>query len=494
MRDAALTLAPVALPLGGAALAALLGARPAAQRGVTAVALLALLLGAAALLARVLSAGPIVTAFGGWPAPFGVVFSADPLGAALVLVSAFVACAALLFGRAALRRSQEKAGFHPLFLGMMAGVNGAFLTGDIFNLYVWFEVMLVTAMGLLLLDRSRAQLDGTLRYAAMNILGTILFLTAVALLYGLTGTLNLAELAVLLPQMPPSAGLTVAAFLLLAGFGIKAGFFPLFFWLPASYHTAPIVVAAAFAGLLTKVGVYACLRILPMVLPAVPGLREVMLGMAAATMLAGVLCAFAQWDIRRLLGFSIVSGVGQMLMGLALATPKGLTGAVFYMLHHIVVMAALFLLAGAIRRACGSYDLRRCGGLMRRRPALAALFAVAALSLAGMPPFSGFWAKLLVIDASLRAGHLWLAGMALLVGLLTLYCMATVWIEAFWKDAPPRRPEGPPARPRAVPAPMLWSIGLLAALTLAMGLLVEPVSRFSALAAAPLLPAAGGAP
>ena len=349
---------PVVLPLGGAGLAALFWTRPAAQRPVTAATLVLTLLASVLLLAGVHENGALAAGFGGWRPPFGIVFVADLLGAALAAVAALVAVAVGIYLCAELPGRQERAGFHPLFLGMMAGVNGAFLTGDLFNLYVWFEVMLVSAMGLILLDRRPAQIDGALRYAAMNVLGTILVLVAIALLYGAAGTLTMADLARVVPGLPPSVALGTAAALFLAGFGIKAGLFPFLFWLPASYPTVSAGPAAAMAGLLTKVGVYAALRVFTLILP-VADLRPVLAVLAALTMAAGLLGAVAQWDMRRILAFNIVGGVGYMLMAMAVGTPQGLAAVVFYLIHHIVVMAALFLCAGAIRRACGSFDLHR---------------------------------------------------------------------------------------------------------------------------------------
>src|SRR5690606_38386954 len=228
--------------------------------------------------------------------------------------------------------------------------------------------------------RTRPQLDGTFRYAVLNLLSTLLFLTGVAVLYGSTGTLNMADLAAVVSAQPPSPSLAIAAALLLCGFGIKAGVFPLFFWLPASYHTGSIAITALFAGLLTKVGVYASFRVFTLIFPIdVIGLREVMAALAACTMLFGVFGAMVQWDVRRILAFHIVSQIGYMLMGLAIATPAALAGAIFYVVHHILVKANLFLVAGLIHRACGSYDLRRAGGLMSASPVLTALFLVPAL-------------------------------------------------------------------------------------------------------------------
>lgn len=474
---------PVLLPIIGAGLTTCLWKQRRARRVVNALCIALLLAASLLLLGAVAQHGVLAIRFGNWAAPFGVVFVADPLAAAMVAVTGILASAVMIFGMADIRRREEQAGFYPLLLGMLAGVNGAFLTGDIFNLYVWFEVMLITAMGLLSIGRNRARLDATVRYAVLNLFSTLLFLTGVALLYGATGTLNMADLARVLPQTEPSINLTLSALLLLCGFGIKAGYFPLFFWLPASYHTASITVSAIFAGLLTKVGVYACFRVFTLIFSVDDsGIREIVAVLAAGTMLFGVFGAAVQWDVRRILSFHIVSQIGYMLLGLAISTQAAMAGAIFYIVHHIIVKANLFLLAGAIHRASGTFDLRKSGGLMYRNPLLAALFLVPALSLAGLPPLSGFWAKFLVIDASFRAGEHWLAGLALFVGLLTLYSMSKIWMEAFWK-----KPVLPRSEARPVPLPMLLAIASLGALTLAIGLMPQPLILFSQTAAAALL-------
>ncbi|RIX97737.1 Na+/H+ antiporter subunit D [Aureimonas flava] len=472
---------PVAVPLVTAALCAALWRHVGAQRLVSRFGTLALLCVSLFLLWRVVAAGTQAIQFGSWAAPFGVTFAADRLGAAMAAITGLMAVSVMIFGLADIRRREEAAGFHVLFHGMLTGVNGAFLTGDIFNLYVWFEIMLITAMGLLAIRRTRAQLDGTLKYAVLNLFSTLLFLLAVALLYGATGTLNMADLGRVMPTLPPSATLTISALLFLAGFGIKAGYFPLFFWLPASYHTASITIAAIFAGLLTKVGVYACFRVFTLIFAADDGLRGILAVMAAGTMLFGVFGAAVQWDVRRILSFHIVSQIGYMLLGLALATPAGLAGGIFYIVHHIVVKANLFLIAGAIHRASGTFDLRRSGGLLKRSPLLAVLFLVPALSLGGIPPLSGFWAKFMVIDASVKAEAWWLVGVALFVGLLTLYSMTKIWMEAFWKA-----PVLPREAARPVPAPMLAAIALLSTVTVVIGLFAQPFVVFADQAAASL--------
>ncbi|MFN7102171.1 MAG: Na+/H+ antiporter subunit D [Pseudorhizobium sp.] len=473
-----LLLWPVVLPLLGAALAAALQSRPEVQR-IIALSIMTLTLGTSLLLANAVMAGDILTkAFGSWMPPFGVVFVADRFSVAMVVISSLLALCALIFSVADLRRRQIRAGFYPLFMGLMIGVNGAFLTGDIFNLYVWFEVMLIATLGLITLDRTRAQIDGAIKYAVLNLFSTILFLMAIGLLYGATGTLNMADLAIVLPQTQSSAALTLSAMMFLLAFGIKAGFFPMFFWLPASYHTASIIVSAVFAGLLTKVGVYALFRVFTLLFEVDDGMLKPMMGVfAAGTMLFGVFGAAVQWDVRRILSFHIISQIGYIMLGLAIATPLALAGAVFYIIHHIVVKANLFFIAGAIHRATGTFDLRKSGGLMKSSPMLAVLFAIPALSLAGIPPLSGFWAKLMIVDASFEGDAAWLAGVALFVSLLTIFSMSKIWIEAFWKE-PVRK-----LRARPVPVAMIAPIAVLGVITLAIGFYPEPLVVFSNLAA-----------
>ncbi len=473
---------PVVVPLAAAGLCMLLWASPFAQRVVTYGAAILMFCAAILLLFRVGDAGPISMTFGGWAPPFGISFVADRLGAAMVMVTALLALVVLIFGSADIRLRQEKSGFHPLMMGMLASINGAFLTGDLFNLYVWFEIMLITAMGLLVINRTRAQLDGTIKYAVLNLFSTLMFLLAIAIVYGVTGTLNMADLSMTLANAENSAALALAAALFLIGFGIKAGYFPLFFWLPGSYHTASITIAAIFAGLLTKVGVYATFRVFSLFFAAGDELREVMALMAAGTMLFGVFGAAVQWDVRRILSFHIISQIGYMVLGLAIGTPAALAGAIFYIIHHIIVKANLFLLAGAIYRASGTFDLRRSGGLMASHPLLALLFAIPALSLAGIPPLSGFWAKFLVIDAAFEAEAVWLAAIGLFVGLLTIYSMSKIWIEAFWKPAPFER-----SAPRRIPTIMLVSIAMLGAVTIAIGVMPEPLVAYAHAAAQSLL-------
>lgn len=474
----ALVAAPLLLPMITALLAVLLPRQAATISLVGAITLVA---AAAMLAAAVAMQGTLRTAFGDWPAPFGIEFVADPLGVSMVVMTALMAVVCLLFQRSGVDAAPESDVLHPLLHLLLAAVCGAFLTGDIFNLYVWFELMLVAAVGLLALGGRRDQLEGALKYFVLNALGTMLFLAAIGWLYARTGYLNFAALEAAAGGLAATELALFAAALCL-GFLLKAGAFPLFAWLPAAYHTLPAPLLALFSGLLAKVGVYAVLRILGDVFATAPDAVFQVLGwVAVATMFAGVLGAAFHWDMRRILTFHTVSQIGYMLLAIALDSAAGRTGAMLYIVHHIIVKANLFLVAALIAREIGSYDLRLAGGLWARRPMLALFFAIPALSLAGIPPLSGFWAKFILVRESILLEHWAWAAAMLIVGFLTLYSMMKIWFEAFWKPLPTGI-EPHKASPRPPPLAAIAASALLTALTLVLGLMPEPFLEFAAAA------------
>lgn len=429
-----LVIAPVALPLVFGAALLMTRHRTAIQPGLAIAALAALFAIDVGLLAHVLTGGPVVMTMGRWLPPFGISFVADALGATLVATAGLVALMCAIFSTNTVNYVGRRYGFYPFLLLMMAGVNGSFLTGDIFNLYVWFEVFLIASFGLIILGSGRRQIDGATKYAILNLVATTLFLIATGYLYGIFGTLNMADIARKAPELRSTAPLMTLATLYLVAFGMKAAAFPLNFWLPASYHTPRIVVAALFAGLLTKVGVYALLRTLVMLFPPERSeLSNVIIWLAIATMLVGILGALAQSDIRRVLGFVVVSGIGFMLAGIGLGDATGLAGSVVYAVHSMLVMTALYLLAGLMRRAGGSYSLHRLSGLYRSHPLMAAVTLLLVFAAAGLPPGSGLWPKVILIQASLDMGAWWLALAILVTGLLTTLALGRVFVLAFWR-------------------------------------------------------------
>jgi multicomponent Na+:H+ antiporter subunit D len=476
---------PVVIPLLSGALSLLVWRSHSLQRAVAVVGTGALLASAVFLMWRVGIDGIQVAEAGGWPAPFGIVLVADWLASLMVLLTGITGFAAACFSLPTTTRRMEHAGYYALLHVLLAGVVGAFLTGDVFNLFVWFEIMLLASFALLAMGGERAQMAGALKYVVLNLISSALFLTAIGLLYGLVGTLNMADLAVKVAQLESPERITVVATLFMISFGIKAAAFPLFFWLPASYHTPPVAVSALFAGLLTKVGVYALYRFFTLIFTSdVAFTHEILKWVAVATMLSGVLGAAAQFEFRRILSFHIVSQIGYMILGLALYTPLAIAGGVFYLAHHIIVKANLFFISGATYHLRGSHDLARLGGLWKSHPWLGILFLIPALSLAGLPPLSGFWAKFIVIKASIELDEWLVVFVALLTGLLTLYSMMKIWMEAFWKPTPAETAELSGVR---VPFPMMAVIVGLAVGTLLIGFFVEPVWQLAEAAALQLL-------
>lgn len=474
---------PIAAPLTGLVLTTLLWRSPVLQRIASLGISLLFLWGAIALLGATLDGTILSTQFGSWKAPFGISFVADNLTSAMVLITAIMAVVVSVYQLT----DPEETGrpmFHPLYHGLLLGVTGAFMTGDVFNMYVWFEIMLISSFGLLVLGGTKEQLDAGVKYVMLNLVMTTIFLVAVAFLYGATGTLNMADLASRVPDIDNTGLVTTLSLLFLLAFASKAALFPLFFWLPASYHTASTPVLAIFAALLTKVGVYAIVRCFTLIFPVTEGLSTIIGIIAALTMITGVLGAASHFDIRKILSFHIISQIGYMLVGVAIATPLALAGAVLYIVHHIVVKANLFLIGGVIKRKTGSYQLKNIGGLHRSAPLLAILFCIPALSLAGLPPLSGFWAKYLVIKPSLDAGSWYLAVTALVVGVLTLYSMLKIWNEAFWKASPTTAHTT--TRTRGSFVAQYAAIAVLSAITLCIGLNPEPFVAFSVEAASQL--------
>ena len=481
---------PVVLPLLAGALSLVFWRSIALQRMLGVFGSLALLVVSVQLLFATWDHGHLVMEMGAWPAPFGIVLVSDMLAAIMVVLTGIIGLATAVYSLSGIGVRHERYGYYPLFHLLLAGVNGAFLTGDIFNLYVWFEVMLVASFALLILGGERAQMEGAIKYVTLNLLSSALFLSAIGLLYGLTGTLNMADIAVKLAEVEDTGLVTVIAMLFMVAFGIKAAAFPFFFWLPASYHTPKVAVSALFAGLLTKVGVYALFRVFTLIFNHDVGYtHEILLWVAMLTMLTGVLGAAAQFEFRRILSFHIVSQIGYMILGLALFTPLAIVGGVFYIMHHIIVKANLFLISGLTYQLKGSHELKQLGGLYRSHPMLGVFFMVPALSLAGLPPLSGFFAKFIIIRAGIEA-EAWLAvAVALVVGLLTLYSMVKIWNEVFWKA----QPEGVGhAQPASGPLIWMWLpiIGL-ALMTVMIGLYGQPIFEMAERSAEQLLDTSG---
>lgn len=416
------------------------------QQGTNIVASITQLFIGVLLLKTVLEGGIISFQAGGWDAPFGITIVADTFSSIMILVSGIISFTVALYSINSMSLCKittnmtdlrYQFGYYPLINIMFMGINGAFLAGDLFNMYVWFEVLLISSFILLSLGGSKHQLEASFKYVTINILSSSFFLIGLGFLYALTGTLNMADLAVKIPQIENQSMVTLVSMFFLISFGIKAAVFPLYFWLPSSYHTPPISITAIFAGILTKVGVYALVRVFTLIfVQEISFTHNILLWISGITMLVGVLGAASQYDMRRILSFHIISQIGYMILGLALFSQFALLGVIFFIVHNIFVKSNLLLISGLIHRLKGVWDVRYFGGTLNAYPVLAVLFLISALSLAGIPPLSGFWSKFIVIKAGVDLKQYILVAAALLTGLLTLFSMIKIWNEAFWKPDP----------------------------------------------------------
>jgi multicomponent Na+:H+ antiporter subunit D len=429
---------PVILPLLGAGLTLMLSRRPGLQRAVSTTVLSVVVVVAATLVHETDRHGPQVVWIGAWKEPLGISLVADRLSALMLLVSAVVTLAVLVYsigqGMTGDERETPVTIFHPTFLVLSAGVSNAFLAGDLFNLFVSFEILLFASYVLLTLGGTGARIRAGTIYVVVNVLSSTLFLISIAAVYAATGSLNLAQLAGRIGNLSPEVSLLLQL-LLLTTFSIKAAVFPLSFWLPDSYPTAPAPVTAVFAGLLTKVGVYAIIRTQTLLFPD-SALTDLLLWAALLTLVIGILGAVAQSEMKRMLSFTLVSHIGFMVFGIALGTRAGYSGAIFYVVHHITIQTALFLVLGLVERRAGSTSLIKLGGLARLAPLLGVLYFVPAMNLAGIPPMSGFLGKVALTEAGLQVGtplSYAVVAAGMLTSLLTLYAVAKTWNLAFWR-------------------------------------------------------------
>ena len=482
---------PIVLPILAAALCVLGGRSRLIQRVIGLSTLGALIPIAVVILVRVDADGVAVVQAGDWPAPIGITLVADRLSAIMLVTATVVLFAVLVYAIGQPGAERNHVGFQSMYMILAAGVSAAFLTGDLFNLFVAIEMMLTASYVLMTLGGRLEQVRSGMTYVVISLVASVLFLVGLAFTYAATGTVNMADLAEHVPDLPSGVRAALAG-LLLVVFGIKAALFPLYFWLPDSYPTAPSAVTAIFAGLLTKVGVYAIIRTQTLLFPPDSRPATLILIIAGATMVVGALGAIAQEDIRRVFSFYIISQIGYIIMGLGLFTVAGLAAAVYAIVHHIVVKTSLFLVGGLIVHADGSSRLRRLGDMVRTAPVIAVLYLLPALSLAGIPPFSGFPAKLGLFDATARSSQWAILAVGVTVSLLTLFSLFKVWIAVFWRppgDDETSRVDAPDVVIRRRPAPLLMLVPTagLAALTLAIGVGAGPLYDFSDRAAIDLL-------
>lgn len=413
--------------------------------------------------------GTIVLETGTWIAPYGIIFVADSLSILIVLTTSIIATVISLIAPYLVTEQKEKFFFYAFFFFLISGVSGAFLTGDLFNLFVFFEVLLMASYGLIVLGGDRVQLRESFKYLLFNLFSSVIFVTTVSFLYAVVGTVNMAHIAERVHEVNQQGILTTIGIVLFFVFATKAALFPLYFWMPKSYVVPNPIVSALFGALLTKVGIYAILRIYTLIFIGENDItRNFFLIVAILTMIFGVIGALSTNDIKLLIAYNVIPSIGFVLLGIGLFNESGLSGSVYYLIHDMIIKAALFLIVGVVVYAAGTSNLQKMGGLIHYYPTLGWIVFISAFVLAGIPPFSGFIGKLLLLRGAVENGEIVVVIIALLMSLLILYSVMKIFIRGFWGE---KRASFEPKRLNGMIAP----ISILLAISIFLGIGAELV-------------------
>lgn len=465
---------PIVIPMLTAILCMFLHGRDIRlQRVVAALSAVCMIGISAYIFSRVMD-GETVLVFtaSGWAAPFGIVLAVDMLSAIMVTLASVVSAACLYFAFFSLDKEREENYFYPVWFCIMMGINGSFVTGDIFNLYVMFEIMLMASYVLSVIGCTPGQLRESFKYLIINIISSTIFVIALAMLYGMLGTLNMADLSQKIAQIPDQSLITVCAMIFFVVFGLKGAVFPLYFWLPRTYVEPPAPISALFGGVLTKVGVYAMIRVFTLLFVGNVGFtHNIILIISALTMLLGVFGAISQMHFKRILSIHIISQVGYMIMGLGLYTPLALAGSLMHIVHNMIVKSGLFLFEGVTEEITGTGDLHKMGGLLNKYPWLGWGFFVAGMSLAGVPPLSGFFSKFVLMTGAAEIGNYWIMAVALITGFFTLFSMTKIFFYTFWGEEKPL----PEQAKKAPVKRLLPCCFLMVLISVGMGILAQPI-------------------
>ncbi|RTR36041.1 Na+/H+ antiporter subunit D [Robertmurraya yapensis] len=428
-----LIILPILIPFVTAAILIFFHKKIRIQRWLSALSSIATIFVALVLVQKVHTDGIQSLNISSWDAPFGITLVSDMLSALLVLTTSVVAFVCLIYSFKSIGAEREKFYYYPVFNFLIVGVNGAFTTGDIFNLFVFFEVMLMSSYVLLVLGGTKIQLRESIKYLLVNVISSALFVITVAYLYSVVGTLNMAHISQRIAEIGQPGILSVIAVLFLIVFGLKGAIFPLYFWMPGSYYAPPAPVLALFGALLTKVGVYSITRTYTLFFYHDQGFtHELLQLLAIVSIIAGVIGAIAYWDMKKIIIYNIIVAVGVILYGVSVMNIDALTGSIFYLIHDMIIKAALFLLVGTIIAITGTSNLKKVSGLIKRYPGLGWTFFISALALAGIPPLSGFIGKLLIVQGGFEGSSYVGAGVVLMSSLLVLFSVMKIFINGFW--------------------------------------------------------------
>jgi multicomponent Na+:H+ antiporter subunit D len=464
-----LIILPILIPLFTAVILIFFSKQIVLQRWISTISTLALMIVSILLVQKVRTDGIQSLDISSWEAPFGITLVSDMLSALLVLTTSIIAFVCLLYSFRSIGEEREKFYYYPLFQFLIVGVIGAFSTGDIFNLFVFFEVMLMSSYCLLVLGGKHVQLRESIKYLTVNIISSALFVIAVAYLYSVVGTLNMAHISLRVAELGQPGIISVIAVLFLIVFGLKGAIFPLYFWLPGSYYAPPIPVLALFGALLTKVGVYSIIRSFTLLFYHDTSFtHELLLILSIITIIAGVIGSIAYWDVKKIVIYNIITAIGVITFGVSIMSKTSLEGSVYYLIHDMLIKAALFLLIGIMISITNTSNLRNISGLIKNYPGLAWSIFIASISLAGIPPLSGFVGKLFIIRGGFEAESYFGSLVVLFSSLLVLFSVMKIFINGFWGT--PKAYEGEekvPYKGLLVPA------GILISLSVAFGLSIE---------------------
>ncbi|MFN2744073.1 MULTISPECIES: Na+/H+ antiporter subunit D [Bacillus] len=468
-----LVILPILIPLLAAALLIFMNKSIKLMRVFSAISSLAAVIAAGFLVQTVFTDGIQTLYVGGWKPPFGISLVADQFASLLAFTTAIIGFLTVLYSFRSIGEKRERFFYYPAVQFLLAGVSGAFLTGDLFNLFVFFEVLLMSSYVLIVIGGTKIQLRESLKYIVFNIISSALFVIGVAYLYAVTGTLNMADLSVRIAESGQTGLITVIAVLFLIVFGLKGGIFPLYFWMPGSYYAPPAPVSALFGALLTKVGMYAIARVFTLIFTQDAAFtHQLMVWLAALTIIFGVIGSIAYWDVQKIIIYNIVTAVGVILLGIAANTPASIEGAIYYLIHDMIIKGALFMLAGTLFALTGTHNLKKMSGLIKNHPVLGWMFMMSAVSLAGVPPFSGFIGKLKIAEGGFLSGEFVITLLMLLSSLLVLYSVMKIFINGFWGE---EREDAPAAKPLKS---YLYPAAILLFLSLAIGIGTEFVAPY----------------
>lgn len=424
----------VVIPLAGAFLISLFGKRIRKFPDVLGVLVALILCGLSLLSVRLYNIyGTLTYSVGGWKPPVGIGMVLDGLTAFMLVTVNLVAFCIVVYSVNYMERFTAKWKFYTLFFLMVGGMNGVVITGDMFNLFIFLEIAAIASYALVAFGTERHELEAAFKYAIMSTVGSLFILLGIALLYSYTSTLNMADMANILAQKGPGNVTLMVSVLFLMGFGLKAALVPFHAWLPDAHPSAPAPISAMLSGVLIKsLGVYALCRIFYNVIGVSPTISSILMFLGALSMVVGVLLAIGQWDFKRLLAYHSISQVGYVVLAIGLGTPLGILGGLFHLFNHSVFKSLLFLNSGAVEYSTGTRDLQKMGGLASRMPVTSTTTLVASMSIAGIPPFNGFWSKLIIIIAIVQAGRFGYAFWAVLASILTLASFMKVMKYAFF--------------------------------------------------------------